>query len=300
MKFVATLATLFAMAVSAKADDYVVIVFDTSGSMAEHMRSAKKTRLRVAQEALVSVLSQVPNTTKVGVLTFQGWSYDIADVNQATLNKAILATRADGGTPLYRYIKDAGTRLLQERERRGNIGYYKMIVVTDGEAQDSNLNEDHTWNDGSAKSGVLREVMSRGIVVDAIGLEVKGGHSLRTQINGTYMDGNDPASIQQSLKRAVAEVGFNGNDALSQTAFDTVADMPDNFVKASLKGLTDFQNHPIGEKAPIKVVKENGATVMQADPDKPKDEGGIGLMGWLLIIIGFFVILLIIGTVRNT
>ena len=302
-KFFLTLAVLFGLCAPSFADDNIVIVFDTSGSMGEYMRTAKKTRIAVAQDALVSVLSKVPDTTKVGILTFGGWIYDLQKVDRAKIEEAIRGTRPGGGTHLYSYIKQGADRLLQERQKQGNVGYYKLLVVTDGEAQDANLNGDGEWNDGTFKPGVLKDIINRSIVVDTIALEMRNDHALKNQINGTYMRGDDPSSIEQSLKKAVAEVGFNGKDDVSEAAFKEIGELPDNFVKASISGLTTYQNHPIGEKAPIRVVKD-GVIVEVPDTDGAAQAAGVGGGGggwgwWLFGGLGVVVLIIIIIATSN-
>ena len=54
--------------VAAIADDFVVIVFDNSGSMGTKMAGGQ-TRMQTAQTALGGVLSQIPETTNVGIVT---------------------------------------------------------------------------------------------------------------------------------------------------------------------------------------------------------------------------------------
>lgn len=302
MRFIAALLAILGMAVPAFADDNIVIVFDTSGSMGEYMRSAGKTRMVVAQDALVNVLSKVPPTTKVGVVTFEGWIYDLQPVDRASLEAAIRKTRPGGGTPLYQWIKVGADRLLQERAKNLNVGYYKLLVVTDGEAQDGNLNDDGKFGDGSLKPGYLKDIVNRGVVVDAIGLEMKGGHSLRTQINGQYMAGDDPNSIERSLTKAVAEVGFGGDGGVSVEAFDTINQFPEQFVKASLTGLTSFQNQPIGELPPITVVNEDGTTAQVPNPANGPAQAAAGGMGWgwwVLIVLGVIVLVFIIGAILS-
>ena len=237
---------LLLLATTVTAGDNIVIVFDTSGSMDDYMVTAKASRITVAKEALLSVLEGVRDDTKVGILTFNGWAYDLKRIDKAAVRKAVLGLTANGGTPLYQYIKDGADRLLQERAANNNVGYYKLVVVTDGEAQDSALNRES--KDGERrKPGVIEDIISRGIFIDAIGLEMRRDHALKNQINGRYMRGNNPKDITRSLKSAVAEVGFDGKDGISAAAFAEIADLPDSFVKASLTGLTEFRNYPIGE-----------------------------------------------------
>lgn len=290
MRFIATLLVALCLVGTVQADDSIVIVFDSSGSMGEYMRSAGKTRMEVAQDALIDVLSKVPPTTKVGILTFDGWAKKIGPVDRASLTTTIRNIRPGGGTPLYEYLRAGGTALLGERAGQLNVGSYKVLVITDGEAGDDYLNRDETWPDGSPKPGVLNDIMSRNVTVDTIALDMAGDHDLKTKINGSYMKGDDPNSLTEAVSKAVAEVGFGDSQDASDDAFQEIADLPDDGVHAILTGLSTFPNHPIGEKPPIPVVQEDGTVQMQPDPlNEPVPEAGEGGMSFgviFLIIIG--------------
>lgn len=281
-----TLAMIAILACSAavQAADCVVVVLDTSGSMGDYMRTVGKSRGEVAQEALISVLSKVPSSTKIGILTFDGWIYDIQHVDRAKLQQAILNLRMRGGTPLYEYISEGATQLLKERSNNGNIGSYKLLVVTDGEAADPSLNDPSEFSDGSAKPGVLDDVMRRGIVVDAIGLDMDEDHSLKTMINGSYMRGDDRASLEHAVSKAVAEVGFgDAQDVASD--FAELDGLPDEFARATITGLTSFANHPIGEKPPVMV----GTVTIEAPQPEPE-----GSSVWLIVMVAFGVLAMVI------
>ena len=228
----------------AQADDYVVIVFDTSASMGERMTSGK-TRMDTAQTALHSVLGSIPQSTKVGIISFNGWVYDLQTVDRVKLNAAIDSLKPYGGTPLYQYIALGATRLLQERNNQNNVGSYKLLVVTDGAAGDAALNSDGRFPNGAVKPGVLKDILNRGVVIDAIGLDLGQDHALAKQINGKYMRGDDGKSLTKAIAKSVAEVGFGGANDTSEEAFQEVADLPNDFVLSTLKGLTTFPNHPI-------------------------------------------------------
>jgi len=290
MKLILTILALVVMTGVASADDNIVIVFDTSGSMSDSMRSAGgKSRMQVAQDALISVLSKVPKSTKVGVLTFNGWIYDIQPVDQAKLEAAIRATRPSGGTPLYQYIGSGATRLLKERDSQGNAGSYKLLVVTDGAASDDSLNVERTFGDGTPKPGVLQDVLNRGIVIDAIGLDMADKHALSTQINGVYMLGNDPNSLSKAIAKSVAEVGFGSTQDASDEAFKEISELPEEFVLASLKGLTTFANQPIGEKPPLEVKQADGTTMIVPNPANETSSGPMILLG-VVCVLGVIVV----------
>lgn len=296
---ITTLLLVLCLTTVIQADDSIVIVFDTSGSMGDYMRSAQKSRMEVAQDALVEVLSQVPDTTKIGILTFDGWIYELGLVNREKIGKAIRSARTGGGTPLYEYIRAGGTALLKERAQQLNSGSYKILVVTDGEAGDEYLNRSSKFSDGSIKLGVLDDIMSRNIVIDAIGLDMQGDHSLATKINGSYMRGDDSNSLVEAVSKAIAEVSFEGNQNVGEEAFADIAEIPDDAVMAIIKGLTTFQNHPVGEKPPVQVVREDGTVTYEPDPANepvavPGEDSGVGILAILGILVGIVAIVIVV------
>ena len=293
MKFLAT-CFLFMFCSVAVANDNIVIVFDTSGSMNTSMKGGK-TRLQTAQEALINVLSKVPESTNVGVLSFNGWIYDLSPVDLPKLKNAIQHTGAAGGTPLYQYIAVGTTRLLQKRNDNGNAGSYKLLVVSDGEAGDASLNRDGRFRDGSVKLGVLKDVLSRGIIVDAIGLDMEANHPLSLEINGSYMRGNDSNSLTKAIAKSVAEVGFGATKDASDESFREISELPENFVQSSLKGLTTFQNQPIGEQPPKEVQPVNGEPTSSVTPSPSNTTNSVGnifTIG-LVSVAGLFVLVLL-------
>ncbi|CAE7860248.1 unnamed protein product [Symbiodinium microadriaticum] len=298
-RFLAALALMLAVSVPAVADDYILIVVDTSGSMGEYMRSARQTRMQVAKTALTDVLSNIPTSTKVGILSFDGWVYnrEFRTTDKAKMIEAVNSMEPGGGTPLYEYMRAGGTEILKIREQAGNTGTYKLLVVTDGEASDEGLNRDASFRDGTPKPGVLKDIVSRGVIVDAIGLDMRGDHSLKTQINGYYMRGDDPASLKKNIQKSIhAEVNFD--DGTSDEMFKVVSELPDTFAGSVITALTTFQNHPIGEKPPIKVVNEDGTISLQQDPNnEPVPEvgegGGVPSIVWIALI--FVAVLLVLA-----
>lgn len=291
MKYLTTLLLVLCLSATTLADDNIIIVFDTSGSMGEYMRSAQKSRMEVAQEALFEVLSQVPDTTKIGILSFGGWVYRIGPVDRVKLEQSIRNMRTGGGTPLYEYVRAGGTALLKYRESQLNSGNYKLLVVTDGVAGDDYLNENDTFPDGSVRLGVIDDIISRNVTIDAIGLDMQGDHALATQINGSYMRGDDPASLVEAVSKAVAEVSFDDDQDAGADAFQDIAVFPDDMVMPIIKGLTTFSNHPIGEKPPVPVVV-NDTVVYEEDPANVpvaapgEGGGGISFLAILGIVAG--------------
>jgi len=306
MRFIVAILMALCLFGTVQADDSIVIVLDTSGSMGEYMRSAGKTRMEVAQQALIDVLSQVPDTTKIGILSFDGWIYPIGPVDRSKLETAIRSTRPSGGTPLYEYMRGAGTALLKERAQQLNVGSYKMLVITDGEAGDDRLNDPSRFEDGTTRPGVLDDIMSRNITVDTIALDMASDHALKRSINGTYMKGDDPQSLTKAVSDAVAEVGYGDSQDASDSAFAEIADLPDEAAVVILKGLSTFPNYGIGEQPPVITVVDDGVVVQEVPPQTVPELGqeessnftGF-ILGFLGVCLGLFVLFVIINVARG-
>jgi hypothetical protein len=300
MKFLLSLVLLLVSAVCMGAD-HIVIVLDTSASMNEYMRSAKKSRMEVAKESLTEVLlEELSPNTKVGILTFSGWSYDLQEVDRENLKKAINGAIPSGGTPLYEAIKKGATRLLEERRKQGNVGGYKLLVVTDGQAQDNQLNNSFTNQNGATVPGVMEDVLHRFIVVDVIGLDMMQDHMLKTQINGFYMPGGSKEGLKRGVRKSLVEVGSKADNSVAdEEVFAEVAALPEAFARSSVRALTDFQNQPIGELPPVEkpMVEEQTSTSTQPAADAPAAQSsGLSALGIVCILsIVVVVVLFLVG-----
>ena len=179
---------------SASEFDYnnVVIVLDASGSMKEKMRGTSMKKMDAAKVALQEVLKQVPMDTHLGLLVFSSsnladdWVYPLGPRDDVMLRKAISLPQAGGRTPLGAYIKKGADRLLDERGRQHGYGSYRLLIVTDGEAQDRNLVDRY-----------VPEVIGRGITIDVIGVDMKTTHTLATRVH-SYRSADDPASLKKA------------------------------------------------------------------------------------------------------
>ncbi|MFH1999336.1 MAG: VWA domain-containing protein, partial [Planctomycetota bacterium] len=153
----------------------VVIVLDASGSMQEKMSGTSVCKMDAAKDALKEVLKQVPEATQIGLLVFcknlgaNEWIYPLGPRVDSKLIRAIDLPQPGGGTPLGEYMKKGADRLLEQRRMQHGYGTYKLLVVTDGEAQDQN-----------AVDLYVPEVMARGITVDVIGVDMQTTHTLAT------------------------------------------------------------------------------------------------------------------------
>lgn len=179
------------------AQDNVVIVLDDSGSMNEQMRNGG-TRMEAAKSAIAAVLKQFKRDTKLGVLLLNGspskehWAIPLEPLSVENSTRLVKALRADGGTPLGDRIREGADALLKMREKQ-IFGIYRLLIVTDGEANDARL-----------LAAYLPDVLSRGIIVDAIGVDMEQDHSLATQVH-SYRRADDQAALQKAVQEVFAE-----------------------------------------------------------------------------------------------
>lgn len=246
----AVLATTWAMPfgqAQVQVTDNVVVVVDASGSMGAPMGDS--TRMSVAKDALKQVLEQIPDTTHVGILVFPrgNWVYPLGPRKESMLAGAIDSIQSGGATPLGDYIKRGADALLKARRKQFGYGTYRLLVVTDGEATDRGKVEAFT-----------PDIISRGITIDCIGVEMASRHTLATKVH-SYRNANDPESLKQAISEVFAEVASGDAGPGGENAFELIADLPEATASAMLKSLSTSGNQPIGE----------GPVMRAADPPSP-------------------------------
>jgi len=213
--------------------DNVIVVVDASGSMGTPMGGTD--RMSVAREALKQVLGQVPESTHIGVLVFPrgDWVYPLGSRVEQRLNNAIDSIRSGGGTPLGSYMKRGADALLKARKKQFGYGTYRLLVVTDGEANDRNLVEGYT-----------PDIISRGITIDVIGVDMESEHTLATKVH-TYRSADNPDSLRQAITEVFAEVSSADTGQADEDAFELIADLPKQTASEMLKSLSTTGNDPI-------------------------------------------------------
>ncbi len=224
-------------------DDNVVIVLDASGSMKGLLISAggasQIDRLTAAKTAIKEVVKTIPNSTNIGLLVFgggrDGWVYPLGPRDDARLMKAVDAIKAGGGTPLGEYMKKGGDRLLETRHSQYGYGTYRLLIVTDGEANNPALVDKY-----------VGDIMSRGIVTDVIGVDMKKAHTLSTRVN-SYRSANDQESLKKAIHEVFAEVGKGAGDDSGAESFEALEGFPADLSMALLGAWGSPGNHNIGE-----------------------------------------------------
>ncbi|MHA1948240.1 MAG: vWA domain-containing protein [Candidatus Thorarchaeota archaeon] len=258
----------------------VVVVLDDSGSMDAWLGST--TRMEAAKTALYTVISKLPADAKVGVVLLNGrrngkWVVPFGIVDRAAAKTAISNVDASGGTPLGGSMKEGADKLLEERSKEF-YGTYTLLVVSDGEANDSGKVEKY-----------LSDIITRGISVDVIGVDMKSSHSLATKVN-TYRSANDSDSLVKAITEVFAE---SSGGASGKEDFQLASAFGSNETAAAiLTALAKTGNHPIGEKPVVEGVPDLSV-------DSESGGGGFLLFIGLLVLLGCIVFFIVAQVLRN-
>jgi hypothetical protein len=283
--------------------DNIIVVLDASGSMRQPMPKSSKSRMEAAKEALQTVIQGLPPTANVGILVFSSrnlkndWVYPLKPVDPRELREAINKPQPGGGTPLGAYLKKGTDALLKQRRAQHGFGTYRLLVVTDGQASDQHLVDRY-----------LPDVLSRGITVDVIGVDMAPDLSLATQVH-SYRTADNPETLVEAVKNVFAEVGSGGSDAAqSADDFALIAPIPDEMASAIVVALANVQDHPIGD-APAADPASAAATPEPYDPFQPgpppvpsrpggdfgssvaKFLGNLCFFGFIFLVIAVFVLI---------
>ena len=235
-----------------QASDNVVVVLDDSSSMRSKLRSNRRiVKMDAAKDALIQILKTLPTDTHVGVITLHDgakWSVPLGPVDPDEMESAIRAIKPHRGTPLGKYMKIASDTLLDLRESQ-RYGTYRLLIVTDGEASDRKDVERY-----------LPDILSRGIGVDVIGVDMKSDHSLATKAH-SYRRANDKESLSKALSEVLAE--RIGSGRASAVEYEYLEGIPNDLGLAMVFSLSSVRNHPIGEPAPKPVPVGDETVVAQ-------------------------------------
>lgn len=217
------------------ANDNIVVVLDNSGSMNQSFNGI--TRMEAAKNALQLVLNNLSDETNVGLITINpvvktNWIYPIGKIDKNTLSQSIKEIYANGGTPLGAYIK-VGADALMELRQKQKYGNYRLLVVTDGEANDENLVEKY-----------VPDIMCRGIRFDVIGVSLKN-HTLANKVN-SYKSADDQESLTKAVESVLAETPTS--DGVSDE-YDVINSLSTEMASAIILTYANTPNHEVGTKA---------------------------------------------------
>ena len=190
----------------------------------------------------------------------------------------------------------AADALLSLRPAQGGYGTFRMLIVTDGQAGDPDLVERFT-----------PDILSRGIIVDAIGVDMKEKHTLATKVH-SYRRANEAAQLDKALEEVVGELGSKAIDDVG--AFEIIRPLPDDLAMPVLAAFTTRRDQPVGVRATDAPRVEDpgargtapGAAPPPASPSPPPAPGapsgrsGSSRIVWIMVA---FVAIIVISAIRK-
>jgi len=281
---------LLLMPTAAMAQQNVVVVLDNSGSMDYRMKDG--TRLEVAKSVLIKVINGLPEETRLGIVLLNGqwesqdWFVPFGVLNKKDVSQKLQDLRAGGGTPLAGAMKAGADALLTVRAKE-HYGNFKLLVVTDGAADDTSLVDTY-----------VTDINSRGVIVDAIGLDMSSDHSLATKVH-SYRNANNPEQLLSAVSATFAETSAK-DPAAAEEDFAIIAGIPDGMADKVIAALTEGDNQPIGERP---VLATDGSGNIQFDASGnlvvvQQSHNGIMIAGAVLVI--FLILVMIIVLIANS
>lgn len=279
---------MLSSATAAFAQQNVVILLDDSGSMDQPMRSnSNLLKMDAAKSAIGTVLQQLPSDANVGLAVLNGrsgpWVIPFGPLDKARVSESVSRIRASGGTPLGANMKTAADALLDARSNQ-YYGTYKLLIITDGEASDPQLVEQY-----------LPEILARGIVMDVIGVDMVGEHSLATRTS-SYRKADDPESLTRAISEVMAETSADAGDA-GTSDFELLEGFPTEAATVALQALANPSNEPVGGLQPANGNVQsnypgNSSPQQGSSPNAGNNDGGgnpFGIMLLLLVGIPLFI-----------
>lgn len=273
--------------------DNIIIILDASGSMNEKFRADQsKSKMDAAKEALKEVLAKVPDNTHIGLLVFSGsnvqndWVYPLGPKNTERLLAAIELPQPGGGTPLGQYMRIGTNRLLEQREKQYNYGNYRLLIVTDGVAQDEEKVAQYT-----------PEILDRQIRVDVIGVDMQTDHLLAKDAD-SYRRADNPGELVAAVTEILAETGGTGTDLDGEDAYEDIAPLSEEIAMDLIQRITMAPSNTAITTTNIRKTPsqpQNPSTQTPQQPIQQPDQQSSGnnnlwiLIGLIVVIGGFLI-----------
>lgn len=131
-------------------------------------------------------------------------------------------------------MKEAADELLKLRAK-DVYGDYRLLVVTDGEAGDQDV-----------LNLILPDIMSRGLLVNVIGVDMESEHSLATYVHD-YRRADDPQALEEAITSALAE-SDTADVVAGESDFELLEGLPVEIAPTVLSALTTASNSPIRDE----------------------------------------------------
>lgn len=169
---------------------FTAIVLDDSGSMGADIVPAR--------EAVVAALGAMGDADRVAVFALnRGEILPFTDVTEArgVLPPLLSSVISEGSTPLTEAMQASRTALAEEAAIAGGFGTYRILVTTDGAA-----------DNGESLSLEVEDIARvTPIQIATIGVGIGGRHVLRREDLAAFVAIDNVAELESALRSAIAE-----------------------------------------------------------------------------------------------
>ncbi len=174
-----------------------VVIFDDSGSM-DYKDADGNRKIDTAKNAVVEWSNSVPSGANVGLVSFHNGSWSLQPLTLASKKQLISAVRNikhGGRTPLSAAFQASFNMLTKQGLHQLGYGEYTMVVITDGEA-----------NESSKLNRWVHFVLNNSpIQIYTIGFGIGTDHTLNQPGLTQYKPAENLAELQKGLKEVLAE-----------------------------------------------------------------------------------------------
>ncbi len=177
-------------------------VFDGSGSMKDPPPASAQgdhnvpSKIVGAKWAVNEFMKNVPKNVNLGLFVFDAHGerevLPLGPNNRQKFLDDINAVQAKGGTPLGDAVGKGALALAKQYKRQLGYGEYKLIVITDGEADDR------------IENGITKAIKYN-IPIYTIGFGIGPTHSLR-KYSISYRSADSAKQVESALEQAAAEL----------------------------------------------------------------------------------------------
>lgn len=191
-------------------------IFDQSGSMGESCSNQRK--IDGAKQAITKFMQGVPSDVNIALMSIgctnngeicEWLPLSIAnDSYKEKFNDYIMDMEPSQGTPLVSAIKIAVDRIVEQKKKQLGYGDYRIIVITDGQATDGDIEDAATY------------AIQYTIGIYTIGLCIDSSHPLY-QYSVMYYDADDYTKLQKALESVTAETEMFDASIYDSTAYQT-------------------------------------------------------------------------------
>lgn len=174
-----------------------MFILDGSGSMDD--KCSGKRKMDGARVAISKFLEKVPEDVNMGLIVFDNNCTSVHKFEERiplgpyendAFESEIYRVQPGGSTPLAVAMKYGSDKLLDQYRKQLGYGDYKLVIVTDGQADD--LKE------------ASKYVTSRYVSIHSIGLCIEGNHPLR-DYSLSYRDAQNYDDLERALEETLAE-----------------------------------------------------------------------------------------------